>query len=155
MAPSKAWTLSSAARFAREARINTVRHMRDTKVAREWEANLITNAIEVQADATGDLASAHWLVFAGMGYKPPFPSDPQSAADLILTDEARYLASADLFILTPEMCDVVMAAAASLTVEDLELLDPDDLPSRTGLVVLPHPVIVKMINEVISATNAR
>ena len=40
------------------------------------------------------------------------------------------------------MCDVVIAAANSLTVEDLQLIDQDDLPSPTGLVVLPSPLIV-------------
>jgi hypothetical protein len=41
------------------------------------------------------------------------------------------------------MCDVVVAAAQTLTVDDLALLDPDDLPSPTGLVLLPHPLIVR------------
>jgi hypothetical protein len=43
------------------------------------------------------------------------------------------------------MCDVVIAAAQTLTREDLELLSEDDLPGLTGLVVLPHPVIVRAV----------
>ncbi|MGH3158680.1 MAG: hypothetical protein ACRDNF_19175, partial [Streptosporangiaceae bacterium] len=86
------------------------------------------------------------LLFGGMGYWPPFPASWQAAAEVVLGDEARYLAEADLYILTPQMCDVVIAAAQSLAREDLELLDEDDLPGLTGLIVLPHPVIVRAID---------
>jgi hypothetical protein len=40
------------------------------------------------------------------------------------------------------MCDVVTAAAQTLTRGDLQLLGEDDLPTTTGLVILPHPVVV-------------
>lgn len=43
------------------------------------------------------------------------------------------------------MCDVVIAAAQSLTVEDLQLLAEEDLPSPTGLLVLPCPLLVRSI----------
>lgn len=39
----------------------------------------------------------------------------------------------------------MIAAAQTLTCEDLELLDEEDLPSPTGLVVLPYPIIVSAI----------
>jgi hypothetical protein len=63
----------------------------------------------------------------------------------MLADEARYLAAADLYVLTPQMCDVVVAAALSLTVHDLELMDADDLAGRSGLVVLPYPLLITTI----------
>lgn len=62
-----------------------------------------------------------------------------------MSDEARYLADAQLYVLSPHMCDVVIAAAQTLTIEDLKLLTNEDLPSPTGLLVLPHPVIVKTV----------
>lgn len=43
------------------------------------------------------------------------------------------------------MCDVAVAAAQTLTREDLELATEDDLPTPGGLVVLPHPLLVKSI----------
>ncbi len=75
----------------------------------------------------------------------PFPSDWAAATEMVLADEARYLCEADLYVLTPQMCDVVIAAAQSVTAQDLELLSDDDLPSLTGLVVLPRPVIVRTV----------
>ena len=43
------------------------------------------------------------------------------------------------------MCDVVVAAAAALVPENLELSRPADLPSPTGLVLLPHPLLLRTI----------
>jgi hypothetical protein len=62
---------------------------------------------------------------------------------MVLTDEARYLAAADLYVLTPQMLDVVIAAAQSLTFADLSLLR-DDLPSPSGVVILPRPVVTRL-----------
>jgi len=52
---------------------------------------------------------------------------------------------ARLVVVTPPMCDVVIAAAQSLTVEDLKLVDEEDLSSPTGLLVLPYPLLVKSV----------
>ena len=82
---------------------------------------------------------------ADWGTGRPSPPTGRQLTELVLADEARYLAEADLYILTPQMCDVVIAAAQTLTREDLELLSEDDLPGLTGLVVLPHPVIVRAV----------
>src|SRR5260370_22442172 len=41
------------------------------------------------------------------------------------------------------MLDVVTAAAQSLTFADLALLREDDLPSPSGVVVLPRPLITR------------
>ena len=62
---------------------------------------------------------------------------------MMLADEARYLAGADLYVLTPQMLDVVIAAAQSLTFADLALLREDDLPSPSGAVVLPRPLVTR------------
>jgi hypothetical protein len=63
---------------------------------------------------------------------------------MVLADEARYLATADLYVLTPQMLDVVIAAAQSLTFTDLGLLRDDDLPSPSGVVILPRPLITRL-----------
>lgn len=39
-------------------------------------------------------------------YRPPFPSDWKSVTDVVVDDEARYLAEAELYVLSPQMCDV-------------------------------------------------
>jgi len=139
----KAWSVAGAARSARETRIATVRHLREAPIARLWQMTRLQAAYQLHVSHLGHPAAAQLVLFGGMGYRPPYPADWQAAGDLIVGDEARYLAEAGLYILTPRMCDVVIAAAQSLTVADLELLSEDDLPSATGLVVLPHPVIVR------------
>ena len=141
-----AWSLAGSARSAREARIATVRHLRHAPVARLWQAARLLSAYQLHLAHTDHPAAARTLLFGGMGYRPPFPADWAAAAEMVLTDEARYLAEADLYVLTPQMCDVVIAAAQSLTAHDLELLSDDDLPSKTGVVVLPRPVIVRTIS---------
>jgi hypothetical protein len=102
-------------------------------------------AYQLHAAHTGHPAAAWVLLFGGMGYRPPFPDDWEAAAEMVLADEARYLAEAELYILPPQMCDVVIAAAQSLTVQDLDLLSEEDLPGRTELVMLPHPIIVRTV----------
>ncbi len=141
----KEWSLTGAARAAREARIATVKHLGEAPIARLWHMGKLQRAFQLQAASVDDPAAATALLFGGLGYRPPFPSDWQAATEMVVADEARYLAEADLYILTPNMCDVVIAAAQTLTREDLELLSEDDLPAMTGLVILPHPVIVRAV----------
>jgi hypothetical protein len=43
------------------------------------------------------------------------------------------------------MCDVVTAAALTLTRDDLQQVGEEDLPSSTGLVLLPHPLLVRPV----------
>jgi hypothetical protein len=64
----------------------------------------------------------------------------------VLADEARHLAEAELYVLSPQMCDVVIAAAQTLTIDDLALITSEDLPSPTGLVMLPQPLLVRAVN---------
>lgn len=141
----KTWTLNGSARFARDARIATVAHLRDAEVARKWHARKLMRAWDVHMAIVGDESSATVMLLGGLGYEPPYPPHWYATADRLLSDEARFLAEADLYVLTPQMCDVVVAAALSLTVKDLELLDPDDLAGRSGLVVLPYPLLLTTV----------
>ena len=141
----KPWSVTGGARFAREARISTVRYLREAPIARAWELGKLQGAYAYHLAHLRDPAVAWAQLFGGLGYRAPYPADWEQAAETVLVDEARYLAEADLYVLTPQMCDVVIAAAQSLTREDLELMSEDDLPGMSGLVVLPHPVIVRAV----------
>jgi hypothetical protein len=138
---NRAWTLAGAARAAREARIATVRYLQ-TPAALVWEMGRLAYSQQIHLADSGDPAEAAGRLFGGMGYSD-VPSTLDEATRMVLADEARYLAEADLYVLTPEMCDVVVAAAQALTRDDLESMSEDDLPGLSGLVVLPHPVIVR------------
>lgn len=140
------WSLARAARAAREARIATAAHLRDAPIARTWEFSKLATAHHMQVKQTGNRDAARALLFSGMGYREPYPETWEEASELVVSDEARYLAEAELYVLSPQMCDVVIAAAQTLTIDDLELLTAEDLPSPTGLVVLPHPVLIKAVN---------
>jgi hypothetical protein len=139
----KSWSLAGAARFAREARTSTAAHMQTAPIARELRKVKMTRAYDIHLANFGGRQAAMDMLFGGLGYPPPYPAGWDEAAELLTGDEARYLAGADLYVITPQMCDVVVAAAQSLAAEDLQLLDEDDLPSPTGLLVLPHPLLVR------------
>lgn len=139
----RAWTLAGAARAARDARIATARFLQ-TPAAQVWEMGKLLTAYQMHLAHSGDPAQALGSLLGGMGYATAPPGWPE-ATEMVLADEARYLAEADLYVLTPQMCDIVVAAAQALTREDLETLSEEDLPGLTGLVVLPHPVIVQTV----------
>jgi hypothetical protein len=141
----KEWSVTGGARFAREARIATVRYLQDAPIARPWHLSKLLSSVGYHLAHHGNQAAAWATLFGGLGYRPPWPASWEEAIETILGDEARYLAEADLYVLTPQMCDVVVAAAQSLTREDLELISRDDMPGPAGLIVLPHPVIVRAV----------
>lgn len=136
------WSAAGAARFAREARIATAGHLRTAPVARHWQACKLLSAYSLYLQHTGSPEAALFLLLGGLGYRPPYPAGWDEITGMLLADEASELAAASLYILTPQMCDVTVAAAQALTPGDLALLAEDDLPSPTGLVVLPQPLIV-------------
>jgi hypothetical protein len=119
--------------------------MQTAAIARQWRKSKMLRAYEVHAANFRSRDMARAMLFGGLGYRPPYPAGWDEAADLVTLDEARYLADAALYVITPQMCDVVVAAAQSLTLDDLKLVDEEDLPSPTGLLVLPHPLLVKSV----------
>lgn len=137
--------MAGGARAARQARIATVEHLRHAPIARTWHLGKLWEAFQLHTENLGSRHAATLMLFGGLGYRPPYPTSWPAAAELIVADEARYLAKADLYILTPQMCDVVVAAAHTVTVDDLQLLDADDLPSPTGVLVLLHPIITSTV----------
>jgi hypothetical protein len=66
---------------------------------------------------------------------------------MIARDEAQRLSRAQLYVVSPDMADVVAAAARTLTGEDLDLLEADDLPSPTGCLVLPEVMWLRRVGD--------
>jgi hypothetical protein len=79
--------------------------------------------LSTQANAQTAQTAAAALSFTGLGYPETWrPGNWMEAAEKILTDEAHSLGEADRYILSPQMCDVVIAAAKTLTLDDLSLI---------------------------------
>ncbi|MBW0095334.1 hypothetical protein I4I73_04885 [Pseudonocardia sp. KRD-184] len=155
MGGSKKWTAAGAARAGREARIATAEHLDGAPIARLWQAGKLMYGYELalgQVDGHESIAQA--MLLGGMALAPPYPRDWHDAAGLVLADEVEALRTAQLYVMSPQMCDVVLAAAQTLTFDDLELVDEDDLPSPTGMVVLPHPVLIETIGGNLSDERA-
>lgn len=159
MGRAKKWTAAGAARSAREARVATAEHLRSAPIAQLWYGGKLMSAHELarhQIDGWSQegAEAAEALVLGGMSLAPPYPHDWYTAARLVLDDEVETLTVAPLYVLSPQMCDVVIAAAQTLTIEDLELVDVEDLPSPAGVLVLPHTVLVRTIGGTLSDERA-
>jgi hypothetical protein len=127
--------------FRARARAATVRYLRSAPTARSSSQASLLQAYRVALAALGDPKMALAMMFGPLGYDAPF-SDFELMASRVVRDSAKRLAAASLYVMSPQMCDVVVAAAQSLTTEDLQLLDETDFPTPTGCLVLPHPVVV-------------
>ena len=142
---SHAWSLTGAARAAREARISSAKFLATPAMAQRHRGQ-IEWALGIHAIHNGgDLLRALADLSRSLGYVLPYP-DPDLLSELILQDEARFLNGATLYVLSPDMTDVVVAAALTLTIEDLELIHAETLPTQTGLIVLPHPLITRQLD---------
>lgn len=142
---AKEWTAAGAARFAREARISTAQFLASSPLAPLWELSKVLNSYGYHKAHLGDHDAAMDMLLGGLGYQRPYPQGWNAIAEMLVTDEARYVAEAELYVLSPHMCDVVTAAALTLTREDLQQLGEEDLPSPAGLVILPHPLLVRAV----------
>jgi hypothetical protein len=74
------WSLAGAARFAREARISTVRYLRDAPIARVWELGKLQSAYAYHLAHLRDPDVAWAQLFGGMGYRAPYPAGWEQAA---------------------------------------------------------------------------
>lgn len=143
---SKKANVSAIARASQRGRIDTVNFLRDAKLAKEWQASRLYQALLIHMSTqNGNEPAARALLYGGLGFRWPYPRSVMDAADVLLSDAVQQLAAAQLYILTPQMCDVVMAAAQALTLEDLELMNEEDLDSPSGLIVLPHAILVRTL----------
>src|SRR6266487_2760645 len=103
---NKEWSLAGAARAARDARIAAVRYMREAAIEREWHAVTLAYGHRTRVAQSDNPDQARAMVFANMGYPPPYPASWDQASAMMLADEARYLTDADLYVLTSQMLDV-------------------------------------------------
>jgi hypothetical protein len=150
----KRWSLTGSARAARDARVAGIRYMRSSPVEREWHAAVLARGHQSRTAGAGSPQTARSLLFSVMGYPPPYPATWGQASAMILDDEARYLAQADLYVLSPQMLAVVAAAAQTPTYRDLRLLREDDLPGPTGLLFLPQPLRLRLPTGTIEEVQA-
>lgn len=145
----KPWSVARAARLARDARLTTARFLGEAPIARQWQASKLAAAYQAKLDHLGaqHRREAAALLLTGLGYPESWaPESWMDAAGQVLTDVSGNLTGADLYVLSPQMCDAVVAAAQTLTLDDLSLLSVDDLPSPSGLLLLPQPLMVTSIN---------
>jgi hypothetical protein len=70
----KQWSLTGAARAAREARIDTVKHLREAPIARLWHMGKLQRAFQFQAASTGDPGAAAALAKLAEEYVLPHDS---------------------------------------------------------------------------------
>lgn len=94
------WNAAGAARFARETRIRTARFL-TTPAAERWEVNRLMNAYGYHYAHLRDRDAAMDMLLGMVGYKRPYPRDWREVSAMLLADEARNLATADLYVLSP------------------------------------------------------
>ncbi|MFD7011173.1 hypothetical protein [Rhodococcus jostii] len=69
------------------------------------------------------------------------PQPVAANAQLQLINDLTTMRAADLFVVSPVMHAMAIAAAATLDDEDLRLWREEDLPSQHGFVLFPTPVV--------------
>ncbi|MFC7484063.1 hypothetical protein ACFQX7_34085 [Luedemannella flava] len=72
------------------------------------------------------------------GVLPDLHETPNALTERFCETMAADLASASLYVMSPEMTDVTAAAAITLRPDDLSRLRRSDVPTGAGLLVLPH-----------------
>jgi hypothetical protein len=148
------WSAAGAARCAREARAAAAGYLRRSSLAVEQIEFLLRTGMHVYHRTHGDARRALAQVLAGCGYEAPFPDDAMAAARMVAHDEAQRLSRAQLYVVSPDMADVVAAGARTLTGEDVDLLEADDLPSPTGCLVLPEVMWLRRVGDDLVSSRA-
>jgi hypothetical protein len=138
---NRPWTAAGAARFAREARTQTVLHLARAQTPVLWQTYGLSAGFDIWQRTYGDRRIAAEMLLGPIGYPPPYTGTFEQYAQRITRDSAQALAAASLFVVSPTMHDVVVAAAQSLTVHDLSRVTEHDPPTPSGLVVLPHAML--------------
>ncbi|MET9079948.1 hypothetical protein ABZX95_49690 [Streptomyces sp. NPDC004232] len=95
------------------------------------------------------------LTLGKEGYQPPWPRAPREAAAWQIRQIGKLLRQAEVLVISPAAHAAVMAAAATLEPADVSTLDRDrDILVRTGLLVLPEPIVVVNRTGSLSDTKA-
>lgn len=127
----KGGTLTDQAREAMKARADIV-----ASAHIDGPGQLLVHGIE---DKAGMTPLMHYEA-EGITEPPPLTTD--EAIQDVLQDRADHLEDAPIFLLSEEMLDVVIAAAKSLSPDDLAGLTEEDLPQPTGFLMLPRDIYV-------------
>lgn len=108
----KQWTATGAARAARDARVATGERLRTTDLAVKLETQKLISSYQIKLRVyEGNQVAARQDLFGSLGYSnDQVPGGWPSAARMVLDDEARCLTQAQLYVMSPQMCDVVLAA---------------------------------------------
>ena len=137
----KQWTAAGAARFARDARAQTVLHLAKAQTPVQWQVYGLTAGLDMWQRMYGDRRLATEVLLGPIGYPPPHTGTVTDYAQQLTRDTAAATAAASLFVVSPTMHDVVVAAALTLSINDLMHVDETDPPTPAGLVVLPHAML--------------
>lgn len=149
--PKGHWSVVAAARAARDARIATVTWLRRSELARQWQAPKL--ALQFRSCLIGHEDGDHvhretfqdWAT-GELGYPTVGEAGSwEDAAEQVLADQAEELARAQLYVMSPAMCDVTVAAAKSLDASDLDLMTEEDFPAPLGILVLPHALVIRSV----------
>lgn len=127
----KGGTLTDQARAAMQARDDIV-----ASANIDGPARLLVEGIEVKPSLT---PAMH---FESEGITAPPPASNDEAISAVLQERAGRVKDAPIFVLSEEMLDVVIAAAKSLSPDDLAGLTEEDLPQPTGFLMLPRDIYV-------------
>ena len=135
----KTWSLAGSAHSARDAKIAAIWYVREASAERQWYAAMLAHGHEARTVSTGDPAAPP---FAAVQHDGLLASVPAGLGPGKRGGPGRRGAlpgggRPDLYVLTPQMLDVVFAAAQTLNFGDLGLLRATRT-SRTGSRRLPR-----------------
>ena len=140
-AGGKPWTAAGAARFARDARVQTVLHLAKAQAPVQWQIYGLSAGFDMWRRMYGSRRVAAEMLLGPIGYPPPYTGTITDYAEQLTRDSAAATAAASLFVVSPTMHDVVVAAALTLSIHDLNHVDEADPPTPAGVVVLPHAML--------------
>jgi hypothetical protein len=118
-----------------------VLHLAKAQTPVQWQVYGLSAGLDMWRRMYGDRRLAAQMLLGPIGYPPPYTGTITDYAEQVTRDAAAATAAASLFVVSPTMHDVVVAAALTLSIDDLNKVDEKDPPTPTGLVVLPHAML--------------
>ncbi|MFJ4931627.1 hypothetical protein [Streptomyces sp. NPDC088736] len=162
------WTAAGAARAAHRLREQTQKllvgnpwvqvTLAETinNVVSELHAVLLNSNVSEFTDEPQGIErdAALSMTLGKQGHPHPWPQTAGEAASWQIRQISKLLRQAEVLVVSPAAHAAAMAAAATLEPADVSTLDRDrDIPMRTGLLVLPEPVVV--VNRTGSLSDTR
>jgi hypothetical protein len=121
-----------------------VLHLAKARAPVQWQVYGLSAAFDMGRRMYGNRQLAAEMMLGPIGYPPPYTGTITDYAEQLTRDCAPATAAASLFVVSPTMHDVVVAAALTLSIDDLNRVDeadPPTPPTPAGLVVLPHAML--------------